>query len=239
MPELVRWWCSGEHVALIRRRGLVRLQGSVLATGETGSHLSYKQEFRVRLPGCLPLAGQAHEDEQPPCKRQVAGSIPATGSRWGVVITGQHICLASRRTGFDSLLLHLAGRWRKGCAVGSYPPGEGSIPSRPASRLRSSAEERRVSTRVVEGSTPSGASYAEVAQRKSAALRTPRGGVRLLPEAPSRARSSAYRALSCDGRGRWFESSRACHQKRLDSGTPLRPLARRVALSPYLGYRWT
>jgi hypothetical protein len=49
----IRWWCSWEHVALIRRRGLVRLQGSVLATGETGSHLSYKQEFRVRLPGCL------------------------------------------------------------------------------------------------------------------------------------------------------------------------------------------
>ena len=51
----IRWWCSWEHVALIRRRGLVRLQGSVLATGETGSHLSYKQEFRVRLPGCLPM----------------------------------------------------------------------------------------------------------------------------------------------------------------------------------------
>jgi hypothetical protein len=49
----IRWWCSWEHVALIRRRGLVRLRGSVLATGETGSHLSYKQEFRVRLPGCL------------------------------------------------------------------------------------------------------------------------------------------------------------------------------------------
>ena len=35
--------------------------------------------------------------------------------------------------------------------------------------------------------------------------------VRLLPEAPSYARSSAERALSCDGRGRWFESSRAYH----------------------------
>ena len=35
--------------------------------------------------------------------------------------------------------------------------------------------------------------------------------VRLLPEAPSYARSSAERALSCDGRGRWFDSSRAYH----------------------------
>ena len=53
MGPHIRWWCSGEHVALIRRRGLVRLQGSVLADGETRITLSYKQEFREQSPVCL------------------------------------------------------------------------------------------------------------------------------------------------------------------------------------------
>jgi hypothetical protein len=54
--------------------------------------------------------------------------------------------------------------------------------------------------------------------------------VRLLPEAPPYARSSAERALSCDGRGRWFESSRAYHfadvaqREEHRSATPERPV---------------
>ena len=54
--------------------------------------------------------------------------------------------------------------------------------------------------------------------------------VRLLPEAPSHARSSAERALPCDGRGRWFDSSRAyhladvAHREEHRSATPERPV---------------
>ena len=48
-------------------------------------------------------------------------------------------------------------------------------------------------------------------QWQARALCTAEVRVRLLPEAPSHARSSAERALSCDGRGRWFESSREYH----------------------------